>query len=78
MNFITMMCIQVFQNELTCSMKSGINPIGTGGVIPKTPTSILLRHHPQPRFKKTIKPCPTAKLTLDTNFQLSGTYSLSI
>ena len=41
----------VFHNELTCSMESGVNPIGTGGVIPQIP--ILLRHNPKFHIKKT-------------------------
>ena len=34
-NITTIMCIQVFHNELTSFVKFGVNPIGTGGVVPK-------------------------------------------
>ena len=34
--FTTIMCIQVFHNEITCSMRFGANPIGTVGVFSNT------------------------------------------
>ena len=60
------MCIQVFQNELTCPMKSGVNLIRSGGVIPKIP--ILLRHNPKISLQTPIDRCRTAKLALDTDW----------
>ena len=70
------MCEQVFHIGLTCSMKSRVNPIGVEGVMPKIP--ILLRHNPKITLQKPIDRCRSAKLPLDTNFQLSGTRRLSI
>ena len=67
--------MQVFQNELTCSMKSGVNLIRIGGVIPKIP--ILLHHNPKISHQKPIDRCRNAKLALDTDFQLYRTCSLS-
>ena len=65
------MCIQVFHNEFTCSMKSGVNLIGTGGVIPITP--ILLGHNPQNfASKKPIDRCHTAKLAWIQIFSFLG------
>ena len=37
------MCIHVFHDELTRSIKSGVIPNGSGGVIPEIP--ILVRYN---------------------------------